>query len=69
MDERHHLLVHPDKLTAEERGSALWAPLLGGQQPPPDELAARRAETAEADQRDQERAVQPRPSRKKGGRR
>ena len=69
MDERHHLLNHPDMLTADERRSPRWAPLTGERPESEDELARRRAETAEADKSGQERAVVPRPLRKKGGRR
>jgi hypothetical protein len=59
LDERHHLLNHPDMVTAEERQSPPWSALL---REPADELAAKRAETTEA-KRAPERAVVPRPRR------
>jgi hypothetical protein len=58
LDERHHLVQFPEKLTAEERRSPRWAPMSG----PPPEMGE--PETAEAAPTVDERAVKPRPRRK-----
>ena len=63
LEEKHHMIAHPEKITPEERRSERWSAMFGGYQPEPE------PETTEAQQTQQERAVKPRPVKRKPVRR